>query len=55
MSANNRTDQLYRDALGWPIPPKPGTPAQVIDDLRALLADLRRRRERQHPKTAGEQ
>ena len=47
--SDDRTDRLYRDVLGWPLPRKPETPTQIVSDLRDMLADRRRRRELQHP------
>jgi hypothetical protein len=40
-------DELYRRVLGWPIP-RPQTDADIVRDLRELVAErARRRRERQ--------
>lgn len=48
--SDERTDRVYREPLGWPVPVKPTTPVAVVTDLRAMLADRRRRHARQHPK-----
>ncbi|MFL5911451.1 MAG: hypothetical protein ACJ768_12855 [Gaiellaceae bacterium] len=45
---DDRRDQVYRDAIGWPIPRKPDTPVLVVDELKRFLADRRRRLERRH-------
>jgi hypothetical protein len=47
--SDNRTDRLYRDVLGWPIPAKPETPTAIVADLRAFLTERRRRREHRTP------
>jgi hypothetical protein len=47
---DDQRDQVYRHVLGWPIPRKPTTPVAIVEDLRQLLADRRRRLERKHPK-----
>jgi len=51
--SDERTDQLYRDVLGWPIPHKPDTPSAILNDLRDMLADRRRRRELRHQTLAA--
>jgi hypothetical protein len=42
--SDGRVDEALRDALGWPLPPVPVSPAEKVVDLRTWLADLRRRR-----------
>lgn len=40
-------DELYRRVLGWPVP-RPRTDADIVRDLRELVAErAHRRRERQ--------
>jgi hypothetical protein len=39
-------DELYRQLLGWPVPPVPKTEAEIVADLRLMVRERVASRER---------